>query len=463
MTLTIETIRSCFEGMIPGTMATCDVDGTPNVSSLSQVQFVDADHVALSYQFFNKTRQNILANPRAMLQVIDPTTGAHYRLSLQYLRTETSGPLFESMKAKLAGVASHVGMANVFRLLGSDVYRVLAVERVPGNALPAPPPRCNPLPALRQSTERLMRCCDLEKLLAELLSCLDVQFGITHAMVLMHDAPRERLYTVASRGYEESGVGSEIPLGEGVIGVAARERTPIRIGHMTAEYAYGRAVRDNLRDSDEADALATEIPLPGLAESRSQMAVPIVAGPRLIGVLYVESPLDLRFSYDDEDALVTLCAQFGLAVSITHALDETPDDVAERAAEPAVEPSPPHADAACAASRDVPVMVRHYPENDSVFLDDDYLIKGVAGSIFVTLLRDHLDKNRTDFTNRELRLDGRIRLPDVSDNLEARLILLGRRLTERDACVRIEKTGRGRFRLCVQRPLKLVDGAGAPA
>jgi adenylate cyclase len=459
MTLTIETIRSCFEGVIPGSMATCDIDGTPNVSSLSQVQFVDAEHVALSYQFFNKTRQNILANPRAMLQVIDPQTGAHYRLSLHYLRTETSGPLFESMKAKLAGIASHVGMTKVFRLLGSDVYRVLSVERVPGHALPAPPPRRNLLPALRQSAERLMRCCDLEKQLAELLDCLDAQFDITHAMVLMYDAPRERLYTVASRGYEESGVGSEIPLGEGVIGVAARERTPIRIGHMTAEYAYGRAVRDNLRGSDAAGALATEIPLPGLAESRSQMAVPIIAGPRLIGVLYVESPLDLRFTYDDEDALVTLCAQFGLAASITHVLGETPDD----AVEPAAQAATPPVDAACAARAEVPVLVRHYPENDSIFLDDDYLIKGVAGSIFVTLLRDHLDKNRSEFTNRELRLDSRIRLPDVSDNLEARLILLGRRLVEREACVRIEKTGRGRFRLCVNRPLKLVDSAGAPA
>jgi adenylate cyclase len=46
-------------------------------------------------------------------------------------------------------------------------------------------------------------------------------------------------------------------------------------------------------------------------------------------------------------------------------------------------------------------------------------------------------------------------LPDLGDNLEARLILLTRRLVERDACLRIEKTGRGRFRLLVQRPLLL--------
>jgi hypothetical protein len=64
---------------------------------------------------------------------------------------------------------------------------------------------------------------------------------------------------------------------------------------------------------------------------------------------------------------------------------------------------------------------------------------------------------RTDFTNRELRLAPDIRLPDLAENLEARLILLQRRLKERSDCVGIEKTGRGRFRLCVCRPLALEE------
>lgn len=262
-------------------------------------------------------------------------------------------------------------------------------------------------------------------------------------MVLMTDKGSDRLYTVASRGYDTSGVGSEIPLGHGVIGVAAREKTPIRIGHMSSEYAYSRAIRDALAQSDWADALETEIPLPGLAESRSQLAVPVTACGCLVGVLYVESPQDLRFTYDDEDALVALAAQLGM--TIHNLLDQADADETPAAASAAVVPPGPA------------LAVRHFAENDSVFFGDDYLIKGVAGSILWTLLRDHVDKGRCDFTNRELRLDPRISLPDLSDNLEARLLLLSRRLSERDACVRIEKTGRGRFQLKVARPLELVD------
>ncbi|MCD6735064.1 MAG: GAF domain-containing protein [Burkholderiaceae bacterium] len=442
-TVALDAIRDCLEGAAPGVIATCAADGTPNVSYLSQVQYVDRHHVALSFQFFNKTRANVLANPRARLMVVHPVAGTLYRLAVEYLRTESEGPLFESMRAKLASIASHTGMADVFRLLGADVYRVTGIEAVHG-AAPGGAASFSRLAALRAASARVLACADLESLFAATLAALHEHFEVHHAMFLLVDAAAGRLYTVASLGYPASGVGSEIPLGAGVIGVAAREGAPIRLFRLAADYSYARAIRDSAVRAGIPCAPEKEIPFAGLAESRSQLAVPIPVAGRTAGVLFVESPLDLRFGYDDEDALVAFAAQVGQAMHLLQLADEREGHAPEAAGRP------PRA-------RGKPVTVRHYAADDSIFLGDDYLIKGVAGAVFWTLVSDYANGGRIAFTNRELRLDPRVRLPDIGDNLEARLVLLQRRLVEREACVRIERTGRGRFSLRVSRPLQLVQ------
>jgi adenylate cyclase len=441
--LTVDAIRDCLEGTMPSTIATCAADGTPNVTYVSQVDYVDTRHVALSYQFFNKTRENILANPVATVIVAHPDSAASYRLLLRYLRTESEGTLFQRMKAKLAGIASHSGMAGVFRLRGADIYRVERIEALPGRIVSTAGPRRNLLAALRSACARLNACTELSDLFDETLAALEEQFEIGHAMLLMLDPTEQRLYTVASRGYPASGVGSEIALGDGVIGVAAEHRAPIRIAHATSEYAYVRAQRDGAAEAGLGERMQRQIPFPGLPDPHSQLAVPILSGERLAGALYVESPEDRRFSYDDEDALVALAAHLGTSMRLL------------RQAEEAEEPE--RAPAAAPSARGAAVAVRRYAFDDSVFIGDEYLIKGVAGAILWKLLCEYSGSGRTDFTNRELRLDPSLRLPDVADNLEARLILLARRLAERCDFIAIEKTGRGRFRLRVTRPLELSE------
>lgn len=434
-------IRACFEGVIPGVMATCGADGMPNVAYLSQVYYVDVRHVALSFQFFNKTRQNILVNPNATVLVLDPRTGQFFRLAVRYLRTETTGALFERMKAQLAGIASHTGMAGVFRLRGADVYEVHAIEALDGELLPAPAPRCDLIGAVRRCSEKLAQCVALDELLDTALSALTEFLGVRHALVLLMDPAAQRLYTVASCGYANSGVGSEIELGDGVIGVAAREATPVRIGHMSNAYLYGSAVRQSLHSEQPSLELQTVIPYPGLAEPCSQLAVPIISAGRVLGVLFVESPEDVAFGYEDEDMLVVIAGHLGSAMALMQAADEHAE-----APGPTLAPPP---------ARGATLSLRRYHANDSIFVDDAYLIKGVAGAILWKLLRDFTLQGRTEFTNRELRLDPSIPLPDVADNLEARLVLLQRRLQESSSGIRIEKTGRGRFRLVTARPVTL--------
>ncbi len=458
--LSLQSIRACLEGAIPATMATCGPDGVPNVAYISQVMYVDAQHVALSFQFFNKTRQNILCNPWASVLVLDPRTAAYYRLQLRYRHTEDSGPTFESMRAQLAGIASHEGMAGVFELRGADIYAVEGIEPVPGDSLPLPPPRADLLHRLRRFSEHMALCTSLDALLHETLEGLQQQLGMEHTMVLMLDDCTQHLYTVASRGYMTSGVGSEVRMGQGVIGVCAQERTPVRISHFTHAARYSHAIRASLDAHERADASGSpaaaawaargmDIPYPGLPEPHSQVAVPLIAGGRMLGVLFAESPCDLRFDFEDEDLLVALAGQLAATVLLLQSASE--------------QPGPAPAEPAPKQLAGTPLRVRYFEANDSVFINDDYLIKGVAGAIFWKLLRDHSQSGRVDFTNRELRLDPSLRLPEVADNLEARLVLLQRRLQENSEHIRIEKTGRGRMRLCMLRPVVLEDMRAADA
>ncbi len=447
---TLSSLRRMFEGVIPATMCSVSVDGMPQMCFLSQVEYVDEQHVALSFQFFNRSRENILATKRCAVAVDDPYTAAGVRLQLLYLRTESTGPVFERMKAKLAGIAAHSGMDKVYHLQGADIYLVQHIAHIPGRrVLQAPVPRCDVRAATRAVIDRISACQDIASLLDETLLAMRDELRIEHGMILLIDPARDCLYTVASLGYDSSGVGAEIPLGQGVAGIAAREGVPLRIGHMTMWQTYARAIRQRSEDFGLRGGLIDEIPLPGRADPRSQLAVPLRLRGKVVGVLMVESTQDQHFSHDDEDALVSVASPLALALSLLQP-QEPPVDTLHMA-EGAL-PS-----AAPAATDPPPLTVHHHAYTDSIFFGDDYVIKGVAGAILWKLLQEWATQGRQEFTNRALRLDASLGLPDVTDNLEARLILLHKRLQERQAPVQIVKTGRGRFRLAVAATLQLVD------
>ena len=131
MTIRLADIPRCFEGEIPAMLATAAADGTPNLVHLSQVFLVDDERVAISNQFFTKTMANLNRNPLASLLVLDPSTMTTYRMLIRYERTETSGPLFESMRRSIDAIAAMTGMSDVFALRAAEVLRVLELAEVP--------------------------------------------------------------------------------------------------------------------------------------------------------------------------------------------------------------------------------------------------------------------------------------------------------------------------------------------
>ena len=65
-----------------------------------------------------------------------------------------------------------------------------------------------------------------------------------------------------------------------------------------------------------------------------------------------------------------------------------------------------------------PLRVKWYEADDSILVDDEYLIKGLPGRILYLLLSLREEDGRASFTNRELRLHPLLKLPSYKDNLE---------------------------------------------
>ncbi|HET9403863.1 MAG TPA: GAF domain-containing protein, partial [Burkholderiales bacterium] len=261
------------------------------------------------------------------------------------------------------------------------------------------------------------------------------QFGFQYSMILLFDERNAKLVTIASHGYQENGVGSEIGMGEGLIGMVARARRTLYLSAMDHSLRYARAVRDRAEALGRSEAIAREIPLPGLPDAASQIAVPLVTRGRLVGVLAVESKDPLAF-LSRENALLTTIG-FHLAAAIDQLSRETDDAPMDR-----ITNAPAPAPRSASTRR-----FTFFQKDDCICVDGDYLIRNVPARILWRLLKQYRDEGRVDFTNRELRMDTWLGLPEIKDNLETRLILLRRRLEQKCPEVRLVQRGRGRFAL----------------
>lgn len=451
-TVTLAEIERCFGGAIPAVLATASSEGIVNVTFISRAHQVDDQRVALSNQFMSKTSRNLAGNPRASLLLMDPITHDEYRLALVYERTERRGPVFERLRGDIDALAVLENMQDVYRLRAADVFRVVSIEHCVPNAsgtLPAGTSETHSVTprvaGLAELARRIARAADLDTLVETALEGLDRLLDYRHTMLLLLDEEGTGLYAIGSRGFAEDGVGAEVFVGDGQIGLAAERCEVLRIGGLHQMKKYAWAIKQGY--THDRVGPGHDVPLPVLAGVQSRIVVPAMARGELIGVLVAESPQPVAFGSVDEHVLCVVGALLAGTIEHVRAAERDLLDEPIGGGEGPATPNPmPHTPAASGADRP---LVRFFPIDGSVFVDGDYLIKGVAGRILWSLLAERAVSGRSDFTNRELRLDPKLELPGFKDNLESRLILLKRRLDEREVPFRLEKTGRGRFRVVV--------------
>ncbi len=454
MTVSLDSLATCLQGLWPAMLYTCSRDGIPNAAYLSQVEYVDATHVALSFQFFNKSRRNITENPHALVSVIDPDTGQGWWLRLMYRHSETSGPLFDRMSWRIEAIASYCGLKGIFKLRAADVYEVLGIETAPEEqgALEAAPARAPIAPevftarALQDLCGRIQAAESLETLVDAILEGIEASFGFRQSMILVPAEEADRLVTIATRGYDVSGVGAEVPVGVGIAGVVAEARKPIRISGLMRGMLYALASKRTADDPGQYPP--PRIALPGLPNPDSQLGVPLLVRDVLVGVLCLESTAPYRFHEADKASIELLGSYLALAIQNMQWQERHADPSAEAPASgPAARPAPASTLKRC--------DVTYYEADECVFVDGEYLIRSLPARILWRLLREHAATGRTEFTNRELRLDKTLKLPDWKDNLESRLLLLRRRLEQKTPRIRLVPSGRGRFALELDGTLNL--------
>ncbi len=177
----------------------------------------------------------------------------------------------------------------------------------------------------RRLSVELSRLSTLKDKLANILEMLDESFQLKHSMLLLPDPDQQTLRVFASRGFEEQGLGTQVKMGEGIIGVVAQRKRKLRMNNISRRRLY-------LQASAGFPEAVKAYPLPGLKNVESQVAIPLLSNDELVAVLSIESEDITFFKREDEEFLMTLSQLLASAIQNAIILEQLEQKVQERTA-----------------------------------------------------------------------------------------------------------------------------------
>ncbi len=168
---------------------------------------------------------------------------------------------------------------------------------------------------IQQISTEIVATLELDKILDTILAAMDSVLGFEHCMILLTaQADEAKLVLTASRGYADSGIGVEVPFGQGVIGVVAKKRRMMRMGNIQTQLNYQANVRQRMNEAEGGGTVQEIAKLPGLAKAQSQIAIPLLVQDKLVGVFAVESEKGNAFDELDGVLLSIVANQVASAI-----------------------------------------------------------------------------------------------------------------------------------------------------
>lgn len=154
--------------------------------------------------------------------------------------------------------------------------------------------------ALLDVGKELAAITELDDLLDRILEISRQLLHLDNAIIRLLDKDKKELITAASFGYDAQVTEKAIALGQGIMGKAAQHRRPylVRNLHQSSDY------------------------IPGIESACSELAVPLIARDRVIGVFNVESQQADAFDANACDSLSILAGQAAVAIDNAHLYDD---------------------------------------------------------------------------------------------------------------------------------------------
>ncbi len=148
--------------------------------------------------------------------------------------------------------------------------------------------------ALDRVSNTLMRSLNLEQLLENIPKVLRGAFGYSHSAILLLDEDTGEFQVKATRGYLQAGrEGERINLSQkGIVEWVVAHKSPLNVPDVTKDEWYVGEVEG----------------------TRSEIAVPMLVGERVVGVLDVQSPEVNAFGEGDLRVLSAVAAQAAIAI-----------------------------------------------------------------------------------------------------------------------------------------------------
>jgi PAS domain S-box-containing protein len=142
--------------------------------------------------------------------------------------------------------------------------------------------------------ERAVIAAGAKQLLGEIIRVIQELFNYPHCAILLADNSRQELYVVASSGYRKQVLGNfRITIGkEGITGWVAKHKKALYVPDVRKDSRY----------------------IEGIIDGRSEIAVPLLIGRELIGVLDVESENTNAFTPRDLKILSVFATQAAMAI-----------------------------------------------------------------------------------------------------------------------------------------------------